>query len=476
MQLIDLIMDMQNTVANLEKETNEKDILINQQKELIEKQENQLNRNSQNSSKPPSTDGFVKIVKPKSERVKSGKLTGGQLGHIGITLKQNENPDIIEFHEIDQCVSCSHDLSAIEATYSIRQEIDIPKVKPIITEHKIASKACPHCKKISTAKVPDNLTQSAQYGPRIKALVSYLHHDQLVPLLRVKDICSDLFDLQISEGSIVNMHQELFENLAENETVTKEQLLQSHSVHFDETGFSVNGILYWLHSASTDKGTLYFIHTNRGSKAINSFDILTNFEGIAIHDHWKPYFLYTNASHALCNAHHIRELRGMFENYDQPWAKKMLEFLITVNKIVNDHKNAGKSTLSEKLISKLEKKYDAILNDGLLQIPQIESHGKRGRQKQHPVKNLHNRFVNFKTESLRFMKDFQVSFTNNQAERDIRMTKVKQKISGGFRSIEGANRFCRIRGFISTSKKHNVNVFQAMESIMRQPKRIELSH
>jgi transposase len=471
--LIDLVEKLREEIADLKRQLAEKDLIIAEKDRRIKDLEDRLNKNSQNSSKPPSTDFFRK---PKSERTSSGKKAGGQQGHEGSTLKQVANPDLVEKHDIDQCDSCQSDLSNVQAVYAKRQEVDIPTIKPITTEHQIASKKCPNCKTVSVAKAPAHLTQKIQYGPQVKAITSYFNNDQLIPVQRTKNVLNDIFSIPVSEGTIVNINTELFEKLADHEAKSREKILQSPVIHLDETGVDINGELHWLHVASTSTQTLYYVHPSRGTKAIDAINILPQYTGAAIHDHLKAYFQYTKATHSLCNAHHIRELRGMHENYQQQWALEMINFLIALNTEIHNLKAVGHTIVSKKRMATVSDKYDEILKNGLPQIPAIKlSSGVRGRKKQHPAKNLWDRLIKFKSETLLFASNFQVPFTNNQAEQDIRMTKVKQKISGGFRSVDGANNFCRIRGFISTSKKQKVNVLHAIGSIFRSQLHVGLS-
>lgn len=457
-ELTELVNELRKEIADLKRQLVEKDL-------IIADLQNRLNKNSQNSSKPPSTDFFRK---PKSERSKNGKRAGGQQGHEGSTLKQVANPDVIQKHEITECKSCQHDLSNVKATYEKRQIIDTPSTQAIITEHQFASKKCPGCKEISAVKIPANLTQAIQYGPKITSLASYFHYDQFIPYDRISEMFSDLFSVSISKGTLVSMHSTMFEALEKYESVSCAELLKSPAAHFDETGFAIKGDLNWFHVASTSTQTLYFPHPKRGMDAIEAFNVLSQFSGIAHHDHWKSYFKIKNVSHALCNAHHLRELKSMVENYGQQWAHKMYDHLKLMNKHVITAKEAGKLALSTKLIIQLEQKYDAILQEAKFELPVIATSGNRGRQKQHPAKNLHDRLTEYKPETLRFMHDFAASFTNNQAERDIRMVKVKQKISGGFRSMEGAIRFCRIRGQISTFKKQQKNVYLSFATAVQE--------
>jgi len=451
------------------------DIILSQneailkQNEEIRKLKEQLNRNSENSSKPPSSDGYKKRRKPQSERVKSEKKSGGQPDHEGSTLRLVENPDIIEKHDVLECDECKQDLSKVDAEITVRQEIDIPPIKPKVTEHHIASKVCPRCKKINKAG-PETLTQSIQYGPRIKVLATYLHYEQLIPLQRTQGIFSDLFGLSISEGTLVNVHHEVSEQLRQPEIEIKTHLMKSAVINCDETGLVVNNQTQWLHSVSNSMATFYFVHKKRGTEAMDAMEILPNYTGIAQHDHWKCYFKYTSCKHALCNAHHVRELRGIFENYQQEWANKMRLLLYKINDIVNDCKKAGMTELPQEQITEFSNSYDDILATAKNEVPlatPTQNLKKRGRIKQHPSKNLLDRLTQFKQETLLFMYDFRVDFSNNQAERDIRMMKLRQKISGCFRSQQGAQRFCRIRGYISTARKQNINVLSALELAAR---------
>lgn len=477
--LLKIIEDLRKEIAELRKENAElrktileRDAIIAEQGNKIKDLEERLKRHSQNSNQPPSTDQYAKKNRPKSEREKSGKKAGGQPDHKGVTLRPTKNPDEIIYCYVDQCEACHHDLSAVEAKeYFKRQECDIPQIKPTVTEYRMSAKICPKCKLMNKAKCPKNLTQPIQYGERVISLAAYLHHDQLIPLKRVQGMFSDLFSLSISEGTLVNGSNQLHEQLSSSESKVHEKLIASPVNNCDETSIRVNGKTRWLHVVSNDVNTAYFCHNKRGTDAMNAMGILPRYKGTIIHDNWKPYFTYQNMTHGLCNAHHIRELRGINENYDQPWAKEMRRHLLNVNTMIREHKNAGKDNLSEEVIKKFSEQYDVILKSAISEIPTLKTTStkskKRGRVKQHPAKNLHDRLTKQKEETLRFMYDFRVPFTNNQAEQDIRMAKVKLKVSGCFRSQEGADRFCRIRGYISTSRKRELNILQSLENAIR---------
>jgi len=429
-----------------------------------------LSKNSSNSNNPPSSDRFERKSKPQSEREKSGKKTGGQPGHKGVTLNPTDKPDEIKYHDAVHCKSCKYDLSDVKPVdYVARQECDIPPVRPIIIEHRMTSKICPECKQINAAEGPKELTQPIQYGPTISTLSTYFHFDQLIPLKRMQRMFQDLFSLSLSEGTLVNMHEKLYTQLEATEEQIRNVLLNSPVNNFDETSMYVNGKTQWLHVVSNEFATAYFVHSKRGTVAMNAMNILPHYKGVAVHDFWKPYFTYEELVHSLCNEHHSRELRAMFENYEQTWAQKMRQLLFHIKQVVDEYKDNDKSELPVELLRSFSVTYDFILQGAQFQIPHCYTpqSKKRGRAKQHPAKNLLDRLTQRKRETLRFMYDFRVPFTNNQAERDIRMAKVKQKISGCFRSEDGASRFSRIRGYISTSKKRDVNVFQALENAAR---------
>lgn len=446
-------------------------------KEKIAELERRLKKDSSNSNNPPSTDRFVRKPKPKSERGKSGKKTGGQPGHQGITLYPTDHPDEIKYYNVEQCQSCNHDLSAIESIdFTARQECDIPPIKPIITEHRMVSKKCPKCKKVNVAEGPNELTQPIQYGPRISAVAAYLHYYQLLPIKRSQELFVDLFFLPMSQGTLINMYEAVYAQLEVSDNQIRNILLKSPSLNCDETSMYINGKIQWLHVASNEDATSYFIHQKRGTLAINAMNLLPHYTGTMVHDYWTPYFTYEQGSHALCNAHHLRELRAMHENHEQSWAQKMRLLLLQANKAVIECKDAGQLELPRDLLRVFDANYDAIIKTAQSQIPDIKiKSGKRGKTKQHPAKNLLDRLTLKKAETLRFMHDFNVPFTNNQAERDIRMAKVKQKVSGCFRSEEGASRYSRLRSYMSTSQKRGINVLVALENAARGQPEVFLS-
>ena len=453
--VINLIEQLLATIAKLE--------------ERVKSLEERLNKNSRNSSKPPSTDDYAsKKPKPKSRRLKSGKKVGGQKGHPGTTLRMVDNPDEIRIIEVDQCSNCHTSLEDEEIKdYEKRQTFDIPPVQLYSTEYRGEIKLCPKCGCLNTAKFPDDVTQPAQYGSRLRSLAVYLHDYQLIPYDRGCELLSDVFGCDISPATLIKAENECFEGLEEFENALKEALKQSPVIGSDETGMRINGIRNWLHVACTANMTYYFTHPKRGSEAMDDMDILPNYDGTIVHDFWMSYFKYL-CDHGLCNVHLLRELISISENYEQVWSEEMAALLLIIKGCVDETRETS-DYLTAKQIIDFEKMYDYITKKGLEENPPPLDFDtkpkKRGRKKQTKPKNLLDRFVNYKGDILRFMYDFEVPFDNNLAERDIRMMKVQQKISGTFRSIQGAHYFCRIRGYISTMKKNKLSVIDAIEAV-----------
>ncbi len=443
--------------------------IIAELEERVKSLEERLNKNSHNSSKPPSTDAYAtKKPKPKSRRIKSGKKAGGQKGHPGTTLRMVDNPDEIVIHKVDQCSNCHTSLEDEEAKdYERRQTFDIPPVRLHSTEDRAEIKLCPKCGHINTADFPEGVTQPTQYGSRLRAFAVYLHDYQLIPYDRSCELLSDVYGCEISPATLIRAENECFEGLEEFENVIKDALLQSPVIHCDETGVKINGIRNWLHVACTANMTYYFAHPKRGSEAMDDMGILPNYKGVIVHDFWKAYYKYL-CDHGLCDGHLLRELTSISENYEQEWSGQMAELLLVIKGCVDETRETSDSLMAEP-IKDFETMYDYITKMGLEENPpplDLDTKPKkRGKKKQTKPKNLLDRFVGYKGDILRFMYDFEVPFDNNQAERDVRMMKVQQKISGTFRSVQGARSFCRIRGYISTMKKNNLPVIDAIGAV-----------
>ena len=437
----------------------------------IEDLKGQLQMRSHNSSKPPSSDGLnKKPTIPGSQRTRSGRKPGGQPGHRGSTLLPVSQPGRTEHHAVSRC-ACGSDLSDVAvARLEVSQAFDLPSTPIEITEHRREVKICPCCRSKVTAPLPAGLKgAAAEYGPRLKSYALYLMNQHLVPVRRVSEILKDLFQVEISIGSLMRWTAEVFHGLGAFERDLKTALIRSKAVNFDETGMRCEGRLHWLHSASTSRLTFFGMHAERGTKAMQSFGILPAFRGVAVHDHWKSYFRFEDCLHALCNAHILRELKFLEEIFGERWSGKMRALLLTIHDRVGGAQVQGKQLLSRTVKRNFLRKYEKILRSGFrfhaAQDP-VFQRGARGRVKQTKGKNLLDRLHDFKTEVLRFMNDFQVPFTNNQGEQDIRMNKVKQKISGCFRSFEGATFFCRIRSYLSTMRKQGESGLNAIRAVL----------
>jgi transposase len=429
----------------------------------VQSLESQTKKNSNNSSKPPSSDGFKKQTK--SLRRSSGKSPGGQIGHKGTTLEKSENPDEIIIHKLYKCDLCGVSLEDILLErYIVRQVVDIPEIKAKVTEHRSEVIKC-LCGHINKAAFPEDVLQPVQYGTKLKAASVYLSQNQLIPYKRQSEVFEDLFNIHLSQGTLVSINKSCYEALETVEENIKNKLKESTgTLHFDETGVSVNSILKWLHVTSNEEYTYYNVHAKRGCEAINDIGILSAFKGTAVHDCWKSYFTYTNCDHALCCAHILRELNGITELEKQSWAEDMKKLLLDIKSEVDKTSSLANALIIDRIIH-YEKKYDAIVKIGLEEDFKqvIISNTEKPSRKKSKSGNLLNRLSLYKQEILRFMNDFDVPFDNNLAERDIRMTKVKQKISGTFRSSSGADYFARIRGYISTIKKQSKNVLESIE-------------
>jgi transposase len=345
-----------------------------------------------------------------------------------------------------------------------RQVFDLPEVKLEVTEHQAEVKTCPVCGAINRAAFPEDVTQPTQYGPRVRAQMVYFHLYHFIPLERTAEIVSELYHQPVSDGTVAAAAVELAGRVEAGNEQVRAYLVETETpVHFDETGARVNGKLAWLHSASTDQATYYAIHPKRGSEAMDAIDILPERQGWSIHDAWAPYFYYPEAKHGLCNAHLVRELVFLIEHCSQAWAKDFLALLTNMKEKVEAAKSLGQSALSELQLAAFEHVYDRIVELGeRANPPPVRQPNQRGRLKQSPARNLLDRLIKYKAEVMAFVYDFAVPFDNNLAERDIRMVKVQQKVSGGFRSTDGADVFCQVRSYISTARKNGQRVLDVL--------------
>jgi transposase len=418
-----------------------------------------LNQNCTNSSVPPSKNNFVK---PKSLRVSTGRKPGGQHGHKGSTLRISETPDVIIEYKPCVCEHCDaiipSDTTPIR--HITRQNVNI-KIHHVITEHRAGVSICPDCGRETMAAFPEQVKHYLQYGPLYRALILYLNQGNFIPFDRLAQFSKDVLKIPVSTGTLVNIVQKSALDLDASMNFIKEQLKSATVVHFDETGTRVDGKTIWRHSAGNDLSTYLKTHQKRGNEATDAIGILPFFGGISVHDFWKSYFAYINCNHAMCNAHLLRELNGIEENDKQVWPTQMKAVLLDAKKLLE----TKESPLSPDEIASLEARYDQVLLLGNSENPikQTASTGpkKQGRVAKSKASNLLERMSRYKENILLFLHILEVPFDNNLAERDIRMSKTQQKVSGGFRSKDGCDAFDMHRSYIATAIKHGISVFDA---------------
>ena len=433
--------------------------LLLAQEARIAELERRLGLNSSNSGKPPSSDGLKKPPRTSSLRQPSGKKPGGQPGHQGETLRRSETPDAVIDHYPPSCATCGALLTKAMATdFVARQVFDLPEPQPlIVTEHRAHGCRCAACGSQTRATFPDWLAAPVQYGKRIGAFVLYLLHYQLLPEKRLAALMADLFGVHLVTATIARISQDCAERFQGFAAAVRDRVAAAPVKHLDETGFRIGGKTQWLHIASTILLTFYRVAAKRGS-------LLTDLTGVVVHDHWKPYYTLKGVLHALCNAHHLRELKALVEIEKEDWARRMQRLLRRACHAANLAREQD-VPLTPALIALIERRYDAIVADGLTfheGQPALTKTRPRGRPPRRVGHNLLLRLSTCKQDVLRFLTDPQVPFTNNLAERDGRMMKLRQKISGGFRSEEGAKDFAVVRSVLSTARKQGWDMLQTL--------------
>lgn len=442
------------------------EVALQQLQMRIQELEARLSKNSSNSGKPPSSDGLKRP--PKSERTRSEKKSGGQEGRVGKTLVQVKDPNFVETHTPTSCQGCGSDLNNVNGSCTEKRQVfDVQNPVIEVTEHRAEEKECPCCGHVSRGSFPETVKAPVQYGERVQALAAYFAHQHFIPIERVCQIFEDIFGVGISPGTLANINEKLFKNLEVFETGLKAYLIAGKVLHFDETGMRCEKKLKWVHVAASEAATLYMIHPKRGQEAMDEMGVLSQFHGIAVHDHWFPYFSYNQVTHSLCNAHHLREFTFVHEQEKEEWAKKMKDLLLTVHSRVEESQQQG--CLSEEELLLYEREYSRIIDEGIAYhalLPPLPK-GKRGKQKQRDGKNLLDRLIKQRECVLLFMHDFSAPFTNNLGERGMRMVKLKQKIGGCFRTLAGGQTFCRIRGYLSTAYKQGWNIWDALADAIR---------
>jgi len=467
-------------VAELKQQIEALKIAVSTLTSKINELEAKKKKNSRNSDRPPSSDGPKKPNATSSLREKSGRKSGGQKGHKGTTLSLTDAPDyIVEVKQQEDC-ECGGTLIALEDNLIIRQVTDIQMPKKVVIEYRARDGVCERCGKVHKASFPEGVNGTTNYGQEVQATVTYLTQYQLLPLKRTAEVMKDLFGLDISQGTIEKASQEAYESLENAEGLIKDEITESDVAGFDETGMRVNGSQYWLHSAVTSTATLYTIHKKRGKEGMDAQGILPFFRGTAIHDHWKAYYHYLCA-HGECNAHHLRHLKYLYEVLGQEWAGEMACLLLRSKRHVDLCKLFGSNELPIDDISEYERLYHTILRKAALFLgmadPYVPSEDKeiaantddvpKKRKKKTEPERMVTRLAVYEQETLLFMYDFSVPFDNNAAEQSIRMPKLRQKISGCFRTTNGAKVFARIRSFISTTKKKGKNIYDGIKAALQ---------
>jgi transposase len=412
-----------------------------------------LAQNSRNSSKPPSSD----------------KKTGGQPGHAGYTLKPVDKPDHTNLIPVTLCpCGCGADLSRQPVIRLERRQVfDLPVQKLEVTEHITEVKLCPTSGNEVQSPWPEGVNAPVLYGARFLAWLAYLSVQQLLPVERIGQLCADLFGQRVSDATVQAAVQGTLEAIAPFQDAVVEHIRQAPVANTDESGVRVNKKLHWLHVISTKFVTWYGVHAKRGRDAIEAFGFLFAYRGILVHDCWAPY-LDLLCEHSLCNGHILRELTFVQEELHQPWAKDFHQLLLNMNLDVEEHKSRNVN-LTQTELSLWHHRYRALLRKGRLANPPpalTSSPKKRGRKKQTKTQNLLDRLEKYEMWVLAFLHDFRIPFTNNLAEQDIRMIKVKQKISGSFRTLRGAESFLAIRSYISTVRKNGLQIFPAIVSAL----------
>lgn len=429
-----------------------------------------LAQNSRNSSRPPSSDGLAKPPAPKSLRGRSGRKPGGQHGHEGHRLERVEHPDEVIVHTPVLCGGCGNDLAGGDLVgEEARQVFDLLPVRLTVSEHRCQRRRC-GCGHVTGAAFPAGVGAPTQYGPRVRALAVYLTVAQHLPYQRAATLLGDWLGAPLSPATLVAFVKDGAADLGEFLDRVHRQIIDSPVVHFDETGARAGGRLRWLHCASTETLTFYALHDRRGTEGIDHAGVMPNFRGVAVHDGWPQYRAYPAATHALCNAHHLRELLAIIEQRPgaQSWASDIDRLLRALHEEVKATKAAGEDWLDPLVLAGYRIAYQQIIADGNEHDPPgAIPTGKRGVIKQTPARNLLTRLDRDREQILRFAHDFQVPFDNNLVERDIRMIKIQQKISGSWRTTAGADHFLALRAYISTTRKQGRDTLDALARLAR---------
>ncbi len=465
--VVRVLLEMDVRLQALERQVQDLTARLDASEQRVRQLEEQVAKDSHNNSKPPSSDGLAK-PKPKRLRPPSARPTGGQPGHPGRTLRMVEQPDRTVRHAVERCADCGRSL-AHQAPDRVerRQVFDLPQPTLEVTEHQADVTTCA-CGCVNRAAFPPEVTAPVQYGLRVKSVAVYLKDYQRLPFERLAEIMRDLFVCEtFSEGTLANLGAACSRRLEPLDAIIRAQAVAVDVAGFDETGVRATGSLHWLHTVSTRWLTWYFAHTRRGREAMDAAGILPRFRGRAVHDFWPSYLQY-DCDHAFGNAHLLRELIFLWEEQNQTWAKTMIDHLLDIKTAVDTARGAGLAALPDVDLDRVHQRYLRIVDAGYVQNPVPEpppGPTRRGRRTQSNARNLLDRFRDHPDGILAFMRDFAVPFDNNRSERDLRMMKLRQKISGTFRNVEALVDFCRIRGYVSTARKNGLNALDALRRV-----------
>ena len=419
----------------------------------------QLGQNSQNSSRPPSTDSPFTKPAPKSLRRRSGRNPGGQPGHRGSTLELVDNPNETLHHEPGPCTGCGGDLTdAPLVGVERRQVFDLPPIRAQVIEHRLNARRCA-CGTTTCAAAPSGVTAPVSYGPRITAIILYLYAGQFLSKNRTAQALAELFGAPVSEGTVATMSERAADGLDGFLCQVKDRLADAEAAGFDETGLRVAGSLHWVHCARTDNYTLITCHPKRGREAMDDAGVLPQFRGIAVHDAWAPYDTYLAPAHQLCCAHALRELQGVVDIAADPhgcWGARAGEALTAMQRLVNHAAAAGAETVDPDALAE-----QVQLFRGAIQLGITETAPRSDKiMRKHNA--LARRLLDRQDDYLRFTTDWRIPPDNNGSERDIRMIKLRQKVSGCMRTLTGAKQFCAIRSYLSTAAKNGQHFFDAL--------------
>lgn len=448
----------------LTEEINRLNQTVNELSQTIKELNEKLNKNSKNSSKPPSSDGLKKSTK--SLRGSSGKKQGGQTGHEGTYLSVVGKPDETVKHMPDKCRNCPNrkKCETKACITETRHVVDIV-VETNVVAHEVYEIECPRCGKNLKGSFPEGINARIQYGENLSALVVSLNTVGALSINRVHEILSGVFEIPISNGTINSMVLRAACSVSSTVDDISNRLLEEYHLHCDETGTRVDGRTKWVHVISNEFYTYLALHDKRGKKAMNDIGLLARYHGIVTHDCWGSYWSCDgDFRHSVCCAHLLRELNGVMENHpDQKWAKQFYDLLINMKKVREKAENKSLKELSYYHLHKFNNQYEEIIELAKEENPVPDSEpGKKGRKKKGKVRALIERLEKYKAEVCLFTKDFEIPFDNNQAERDFRMIKTKTKVSGCFRTDEGATAYLKIMSYIGTAKKHGINAFKAL--------------